>query len=1035
MRERLPFCAIRPSKGSGGLMSASQPARHTMLLLLALLLISYGVGNAHCSTVPDNSTDMLSLLDFKRGITNDPSQVLRSWNSSIPHCKWEGVNCSLTHPGRVTALKLASLGMSGPISPSLGNLTFLEILDLSANGFTGEIPPLDRLHRLQELVLEDNSLHGIIPDSLTNCSKLQLIVLDRNSLVGEIPTNIGLLDDLLALELSANHLTGTIPSSLTKITQLEYIILADNKLTGTIPDEIGQLPNLISLALGKNRLYGEIPQTLYKYNQSSLQSFDLGFNMLGKTLPSNFGETLLSLELLVLNNNNFEGHIPASIGNISGLIRLDLSSNNFIGQIPTSLGNLRMLTYLSLEKNKLEANDIQSWEFINTLSGCRHLQTLVLGGNQFQGAIPNSIGKLSTELQGLGLDGNNLSGEVPTSIGNLSGLQLLDLRYNKLDGPIEAWVGDWKNLTTLALDGNSFSGLVPSSIGNLTNLLNIYLAENEFEGPIPPSIGNLMILAELNLSYNNLQGNIPKELFHTASTLTICSLSYNKLEGSIASEISNLKHLNELYLSSNQITGDIPTSLGNCQELTIIEMGQNFLTGSIPVTLGGLPTLKMLNLSHNSLSGFIPRELGGLQKLTQLDLSYNNLEGGVPRNGVFGNASSVSLRGNGRLCGGMLDLPPCPAITPRNKTQYYLIRVLIPVFGFMSVVLLVYFLLTEKMARPGQSVPPFSEHLLKVSYDDLAQATQNFSESNLIGRGGYGSVYRGKLAQGKLEVAVKVLDLDMHGAEKSFLSECEALRNIKHRNLVSILTVCSTLDMEGRIFKALIYEFMPNGNLDTWLHHKADGKYKKCLDITQRTNIIVNIADALDYLHNDSGSRSIIHCDVKPSNILLDDDMTAHLGDFGIASFYRGSAPTGDSSTVSFGLKGTIGYIGPEYAGGGNPSTCGDVYSFGIVILEMLTSKRPTDPMFEDGLNIVNFVEGSFPDQILRVTDAALLEEHKPLTLANTVEESEFHPCLCRLVEVALSCTRQHPSERMSMGQAATRLRAIKASYLKGKAN
>lgn len=218
--------------------------------------------------------------------------------------------------------------------------------------------------------------------------------------------------------------------------------------------------------------------------------------------------------------------------------------------------------------------------------------------------------------------------------------------------------------------------------------------------------------------------------------------------------------------------------------------------------------------------------------------------------------------------------------------------------------------------------------------------------------------------------------------------------------------------MEGNLFKALIYKFMPNGNLDTWLHHKGD------------------------YLHNDSGSSSIIHCDVKPCNILLDDDMSAHLGDFGIASFYRGpnSTPTGDSNTISFGVKGTIGYIGPEYAGGGHASTSGDVYSFGIVILEMLTSKRPTDPIFENGLNIVNFVQVSFPDEILQVVDAALLEEPEPFTQSNTAKETKFHQCLCCLLEVALSCTRQHPSERISMRQAAARVRASRRHMSKEKA-
>jgi serine/threonine protein kinase len=193
----------------------------------------------------------------------------------------------------------------------------------------------------------------------------------------------------------------------------------------------------------------------------------------------------------------------------------------------------------------------------------------------------------------------------------------------------------------------------------------------------------------------------------------------------------------------------------------------------------------------------------------------------------------------------------------------------------------------------------------------LAEATQDFSEYNLVGRGGYGSVYRGKLTQDKLEVAVKVLDLDMQGAEKSFLSECETLRGIRHRNLVPIVTACSTVDLKGSVFKALVYVFMPNGNLDSWLHQREDGKTAaKPLGLTQRTRFAVNIADAIDYLHSESG-RTIIHCDIKPSNILLDDDMNAHLGDFGIANFYRDSRSKSTGDTSSIGVKGTIGYIAP----------------------------------------------------------------------------------------------------------------------------
>lgn len=966
--------------------STRQPVKLAMLLLFALLLLCNGVSNVNCSTVHENNVDLHALLDFQRGITNDPKGALSNWRNTTHFCRWNGVNCTKTRPFRVSSLILTDQGLEGQISSSLGNLTFIKKLDLSYNNFVGPLPILGHLQQLQTLYLNNNHLNGVISDSLANCSNLTNLDLSVNSLVG------------------------------------------------TIPDELGQLPSLKWLLLGNNKLSGEFPLAILNLS-ASLQHLSLESNMLGKTLPPNIGN-LLSLKGLSLFNNMFEGHIPASLGNALGLEVIDLSNNSFTGQIPTSLGKLSNLTKLNLQNNKLEASNNQEWEFLNALTQCRSLQVLSLGYNQLHGSIPQSVGNLSTGLEKLFFTANNLLGEVPQSIGKLSGLDQLALGENNLSGTPEGWIGNLKGLRLLNLRSNRFTGQIPSSLSKLTQLTYLYLDANEFEGLIPAFLGNNP-LSELNLSYNNLGGHIPAS-FGSLQELIILDLSHNNLQGDMP-QFGNLKQLSMLDLSSNKLTMGIPGSLGQCLGLQILRMDQNYLTGNIPVSFGNLTILSMLNLSHNNLSGAIPLPLSELNSLIQLDLSYNNLEGVIPRSGVFKNATAVSLGGNRGLCGGAMDLhmPSCTTVSKKAATRYHLIKVLIPIFGFMSLVFLAYFLLLDKkMRRKDDIVPSLGENFLKVSYADLAQATKNFSESNLVGRGGYGSVYRGKLKESKVEVAVKVFDLDMRGAEKSFMKECEALRSIQHRNLLPIITACSTVDNVGNVFKALVYEFMPNGNLDTWLHHREDGKAHNHLSLTQRLSIAVNMADALDYLHFDCG-RPTIHCDLKPSNILLDDEMNALLGDFGIASFYQDSwaTSTGSMSSLSVGVKGTIGYIAPEYAGGGRrASTSGDAYGFGIILLEMMTGKRPTDPMFKDGVSIVSFVESNFPREIFRVVDANLSKECYDIAQAKKVSENSVHECLVSVLQLALSCTHPVPSERITMKEAASKLHAIKTTYVGRKA-
>jgi len=364
----------------------------------------------------------------------------------------------------------------------------------------------------------------------------------------------------------------------------------------------------------------------------------------------------------------------------------------------------------------------------------------------------------------------------------------------------------------------------------------------------------------------------------------------------------------------------------------------------------------------------------------------------------------------------------------------YLTILLIMIFGFMSCAMSVYVILLvkNKSRSPYLMLLSFGKKFPRVSYKDLAQATGNFLESNLIGRGSYGSVYRGKLTQAKMQVAIKVFDLDMRFADSSFVSECEALRIVRHKNLLPILTACSTIDNRGNEFKALIYEFMPNGNLDSRLHQKGGPVVPKLLGLTQRISIATDVADALAYLHHDC-RRPIVHCDLKPTNILLDDDMNAHIGDFGIASLVDDSrtAAVGHSgSNSSVAVTGTVGYIPPEYAQTVRASTCGDVYSFGVVLMEMIIGKRPTDSMFAGAVSITSFVERNFPDLVLHIIDSHLQEECNRFIKGTVATENEAYQCVLSLVQVALACTRPFPRERMNIREVAINLHAIRKSYV-----
>lgn len=862
-----------------------------------------------------NETDKQALLDIKNQIRGDPFGVLSSWNDSVHFCNWDGVTCGNRHQ-RVTVLNISALKLVGSLSPSIGNLTFLEEIRISDNFFHGLIPAeTGRLFRLQYLRFANNSFEGGLPQNLTRCSELKILDLRGNKLQGRIPEDLSSLSKLYVLSLSRNNFSGNIPPSLGNISSLQILSILRNNLTGNFPTELSQLLNLNTLELSSNKLSGKVPDQFY--NLSSIQVLSVTNNLLNGTFPATLGLTMPKLASFLADLNQFHGSIPPTLANASGLVKISIGDNSLTGPIPLNLGSLRGLQVLHFVHNPLgndRANDIS---FISTLTNCTELQVLSLSRIWIRGVLPSAVGNLSDKLTSLWLNDNHISGVLPVGIANLVGLGYLDLRNNSLSGNIPDSVGRLTNLQELYPSENNFTGNIPPSLGNISGLQILVLEKNMLTGSIPVSLSNCTDLQGLTLSQNQLSGAIPKEIFSLSSLTVGLILSQNKFTGSLPTEIENLRSLVSLDVSENGLTGEIPITIGGCEMLELLQLQDNSFRGTIPSSLGQLRSIELMDLSRNNFSGNIPASLEKLNFLRRLNLSFNMLEGKVPEDGVFTTTSSFSIVGNKKLCGGIeaLNLPKCQESSRKHRKQsksvIIVLAISIPVALF-SIIACVYAVHRIRRPRLPTSTSASGEEHLKITYAQIFDSTNGFSSENLIGEGKYGSVYKGILGHDMRVVAVKVLKLQQRGAHKSFLAECEALRNIRHRNLVKVITSCSSVDFKGNDFKALLFEYVPNGSLDTWLHQNSpEHQDLKKLNLLQRLNIAIDIASALDYLHNHCETQ-IIHCDLKPSNILIGDDHHALVSDFGLAKILAvADSKSNHKNSSSIGIRGTVGYVAP----------------------------------------------------------------------------------------------------------------------------
>ncbi|KAG0536527.1 hypothetical protein BDA96_03G071600, partial [Sorghum bicolor] len=951
---------------------------------------------------------------------------------------WEGVRCRGKHR-RVVALSLPSRGFTGVLSPAIGNLSSLRTLNLSWNGFSGNIPAsLDRLRHLHTLDLRRNAFSGTLPGNLSSCTNLTEMIFDFNNLSGNVPHELGHnLKQLKVLSLHNSSFTGRIPfpASLANLTSLSILDLGSNQLEGIIPNSIGVLKDLWYLDLRYNSLSSMPPISLY--NLSSLEFLQIQSNMLSGSIPTDIGNRFHAMRFLSLYTNQFTGIIPASLSNLTSLQELDLGENMLKGHVPHTIGRLPALQKLFLGDNSLEADDGEGWEFIASLSNCSQLRRLLIGGNAaFTGHLPSSLVNLSTTLRVLEFADTGIRGSIPSAIGNLVGLEFLVADDTSISGVIPDSIGKLGNLTNIYLYNSNLSGQIPSSIGNLSKLAVLEADSSNLEGPIPPSIGKLENLLALNLSKNHLNGSIPREIFQLSFSYHI-DLSYNSLSGPLPPQVGSLQNLNQLFLSGNQLSGEIPESIRKCPALTTLNLSVNELSGNISDAIGSISGLEQLYLAHNNLSGPIPAVLQNLTSLWMLDLSFNNLQGEVPKEGIFGNFANLSITGNNKLCGGIpqLHLVPCKTDSVkknrRGKSKYLRIA-LATTFALLLLAIVIALLIYRKQRRKqkGAFKPRMvEEQYERVSYHALSNGTNGFSEANLLGKGSFGTVYKCVFQAEGTVVAVKVFDLQQSASIKSFVVECEALRRVRHRCLMKIITCCSSINEQGQDFKALVFEFMPNGSLNRWLHIESGmPTLNNTLSLAQRLDIVVDIVDALDYLHNHC-QPPIIHCDLKPSNILLAEDMSARVGDFGISRIISESESIilqNSSSTI--GIRGSIGYVAPEYGEGSSITTFGDVYSLGILLLEVFTGRSPTDDMFRCSMDLHKFSEDALPDNIWDIADKTMWL-HTGTYDSNT--RNMIEKCLVHVIALGVSCSRKHPRERTLIHDAVNEMHAIRDSYRK----
>uniref|UniRef100_A0A7N0ZXK6 Protein kinase domain-containing protein n=1 Tax=Kalanchoe fedtschenkoi TaxID=63787 RepID=A0A7N0ZXK6_KALFE len=690
------------------------------------------------------------------------------------------------------------------------------------------------------------------------------------------------------------------------------------------------------------------------------------------------------------------GRITEKIGQLQALRKLSLHDNLISGPIPTALGFLQSLRGVQLFNNRLSGSIPAS------IGSCFLLQNLDLSNNLLTGSIPSTLAS-STKLYRLNLSHNALSGDIPVSLTRSATLTLLSLQYNNLSGSLpDSW-------------GSNFSN---STFATTTHLQSLTLDHNFLSGTIPKSIANLSQLQEFSVSHNQIGGVIPEEL-------------------------SSLSGLTTLDFSYNVVNGSLPVGLSKLQNLTVLNLKRNLISGSIPATIGNLSSLTQLDLSLNNLTGVIPDSLGDLQTLNSLNVSYNNLSGAVPVL-LTQKFNSSSFVGNLQLCGYSTATacptpPPSEApsqqVTGKHHRRLSTKDIILIAAGILLVILVVLCcvllccLIRKRTAAKkrdgggkaragvgraekgvasggGAEVESGGEAGGKLVHfdgpmaftaDDLLCAT-----AEIMGKSTYGTVYKATLEDGS-QVAVKRLREKIAKSQKEFEAEVNILGRIRHPNLLALRAYY--LGPKGE--KLLVFDYMPKGSLASFLHARGP---ETPVNWQTRMNIAQGMTRGLLHLHTQA---NIIHGNLTSSNVLLDDTTSAKIADYGLS---RLMTPAANSNVIA--TAGALGYRAPELSKLKKANTKTDVYSLGVIILELLTGKSPGEAM--NGVDLPQWVASIVKEEWTNeVFDLELMSDAPAIgdELLNTLK-------------LALHCVDPSPSARPEVLLVLQQLEEIRAEMI-----